>query len=272
MSCWHPKTTLRAALRILGRTQKDSALVRPVAALLFSMSVACAEGDPPFRAKYASDFTPGPANVSVFGVFRAGRLNLETWSVVGPVFSRAFGHDLCESAHAGQLMGSNPELASAVDAYTRENGVTEELLAEFAPASQGDLILVVTIAGGPRRLSNPPQGSSTSGRRPARTVGGKIRGMGGRPLPRLKDPNRPGAPAPLVVSAALYSVRLGHSVGAFNLTSSEPDVDWVLESFAHQLGAAIPGSTCSGWNREVHVDHHRIRQKTGQYSPEEVGR
>jgi hypothetical protein len=288
MSCSAPKNTPRTALRALARTLIGSPLSRPVAALLFSAPVACASGDPQFSAKYASDFNSGPASVSVFGVFRAGRLNAETWLEIGPLFSRIFGQDLCESAHAGSLLGSNLELASAVDAYTRENGVTEELLAQFAPASKGDLILVVTITGGPQRLAgegrapspepgkatNSPQGASSSRRGQGRTVGGKLRGLGGRPLPRLKDPNHPGAPAPLGLSAALYSVRLRHSVAVFDLTSSKysnPDVQPALESFAQQLGASIPGSTCNGWKRDFTVDPQRIRQSIEAYSPEEVG-
>jgi hypothetical protein len=62
------------------------------------------------------------------------------------------------------LVSSNAALASAVDEYARADGPTDDLLAQLAPAAQGDLVLVLTFAG---KLPEPATDAGAAGAAPA---------------------------------------------------------------------------------------------------------
>src|SRR5579863_1268078 len=120
--------------------------IRPLTLLaLFLLSpllVACAD-DADFTSKYASDFVPAQRHaVSVFGLFKDGRMSGEAWEQFGTALSRPLGEVACKAEYGGGFEAANQDLAAAVDDYTRDNGPTDDLLAQFAPLAQGDAILL----------------------------------------------------------------------------------------------------------------------------------
>jgi hypothetical protein len=75
---------------------------------------------------------------SILGVFEDGRMSADAWDRLGPKLSRAFGKNACEVAYTAGLLSSKPRLAAAIDAYARDNGVTDDLLEQISPLAKGD--------------------------------------------------------------------------------------------------------------------------------------
>jgi hypothetical protein len=74
-----------------------------------------------------------PESVSVFGIFRNGRISPEAWEDFGKALSTPFSEGLCEAAYDVVFADAYPELATVIDDYAKENGVSDELLEKFAP-------------------------------------------------------------------------------------------------------------------------------------------
>jgi hypothetical protein len=66
------------------------------------------------------------------------------------------------------------------------------------------------------------------------------------------------------VSASLFSVRLHRSVAFVGMTYSGSSTDEALKKFADKLRAEMPGSACSGWKWDVHIDDEPIRTMSEQ--------
>lgn len=252
--------------------------------LLVSTFTACATETQP---KPSVAQTPGitkPEAVSVFGVFRNGHMSPESWEAFGAALSAPFSLGTCEAAYTNDFVAANPELTSAVDDYTKEDGVSEELLAKFAPLAKGDTILVVAINGQPARPAanargdkastrassgsgnhggsgSEPGGGPGGGRGMGRGAGGSCRGGmgGGRPPPA--SPQRPKAePGSWELTAFLYSVRFHQLTGQVDVTQTGQDIDGALKTFVAKLANEIPGVPCRGWDRSVRVDSDSIRK------------
>jgi hypothetical protein len=78
------------------------------------------------------------------GVYQDGRMSPRGWDVLAPYLVRALGPARCDIGY-DSLTSSNSVLADAVDGYTKEDGPTDDLLAQLAPAAQGDLVLVLIL-------------------------------------------------------------------------------------------------------------------------------
>ena len=232
--------------------------LRAVLALSF-VTLACAEDAAQFSVKYAPDFAQGDGAVSVFGVFRDGRLSPETWAEFGPALSPPLGRDLCESAYTTHFISTKPALASAIDAYTKENGVTDQLLEQFAAAAEGKTILALGVVGNPPAKSgHSTEGSAASAVRPR----GGMRGMGGgrrRPGPPPPDPKKSAPRGEYQMFASFFSPRVHHSVATLSMTYSGPSLDDALGKFAERLRAVVSGSRCAGWRWQALIDENRIR-------------
>jgi hypothetical protein len=228
--------------------------------LLLVAVFACDEGDAHFTINVASDLAPTPHAVSVLGVYRDGRMSTRGWDVLAPHVARAFGSSACDVGY-DSLTSSNEDLAKAIDEYARADGPTDDLLAQLAPAAQGDLVLVLTFAGKlPNRATDagaaPPATapSGTGGR------GGGRRGGGGRAggVPRaesVKDTNL------LEISASLFSVSLGRSVALLGMQYSGASMREAMTQFGTKLMGSVPNMKCVGWNWNAPIDPDRIRSK-----------
>jgi hypothetical protein len=237
----------------------------PLALLL--APAACSD-DAQFTTRFASDFAHGRHAVSVFGLFKDGRMDGEGWDVLGPKLSAAFGAT-CPAAY-GALLASDQPLSAAIDDYVRANGPGDELLEQIAPAATGDLVVVFTVAGRVAAKATPTADStmlnSSSSPGGMGMGAGKYRGS----RPTGSSYGRAGmaahgrGPAALELSASLYSVSQKKSVGFVAMAYDGPSADEALQRMAAKLGQAVPGSTCAGWDWKGKVDADHIRGLAAQ--------
>lgn len=218
-----------------------------------------------YATTFAQDFSPPHHVVSVFGVYKDGRMSSEEWGAIAARVSRSLGAAKCEAAYSESTTSPNHALWSAVDEYTLANGPTDDLLAKIAPAARGDLVLVVIVAG---KLPTPEKikvQDDNQNRRSPGALGPQGGGMGGGPgLSRNSGATfRPPAPPPSVdqldLSASLFSVPKSTSVALVALQYSGESVDEAIAGFAAKLANALPGATCTGWNWEAKIDPEAIR-------------
>ena len=233
-------------------------------ALIGAMAMCTGCKDAAFATKYGPGFQRDGRTVSVFGVFKDGRMDGEAWSDVGPRFSAALGGAPCDSLHESAVVGGDPTVADAVDDRARADGVTDGLLDLFAPAAPGDAILVVSMAGrlstmrGTGVSSAPPQ---MSGRNP-RGMGARGAGSAGGGVSAVES-GGPGLYASrdsLEISARLFSVREHRTVAVVAMTYTGKSADDAIASFIAKLRTELPDMTCKAWNRDVHVDADRVRE------------
>jgi hypothetical protein len=237
---------------------------RVLAGLLFAAvsATACNDADTHFTVRQAPDLKQ--MTVSVLGVFKEGRMSPETWEEIGPKISSVFGKGLCPIAYDTKLVADKPSLAEAVDDYSRENGVTDDLLGELAPAATGDGVLVITVAGHPikqNRDSNgqmaPPTAPGSQGlqRQPGMRGGA---GHGGALAPPtsgrmlIVDPNA------YEMSASLYSTHDHKSVALVTMGYAGQSADEALGRFVAKLKTSFPGYPCVGWHMDAPIDDKKI--------------
>ncbi len=225
-------------------------------------AAGCADGGADFTVKHAPEFSTSNTKVSVFGIFKDGRMTPESWDAIGVRLSRPLGKtSACEVAYSEKLATTTPALSSAVDDYARANGVTDDLLDQFAPMAKGDAILLITIAG------HPPQPIAASSL-PTQTPSQSPRNMGGRRgSSQMSAPARDPHPTDrsvFEVSATLFSVRLHRSVGVVSMTYSGASVDEAIDKFTARLTEELPGASCTDWNWDAKVDDERIRKMIEQ--------
>jgi hypothetical protein len=241
------------------------ALVRSVVGL-GAMAVAGCGGGDAAMSRFAPDFAATSHTVSVFGVYRDGQMSSESWLTLGPRISAALGAGRCDAAYAEPLVTSRAAMWSAVEDYARSNGPTDELLAELAPAASGDLILVLTVAGhipekksGGGSAMDQPMPQTNPG------MGGRGGGMGGMQgasgAHATHESPHPGASGDaLDLSASLYSVPAGHSVGLVSLEYQGQSADEAISLLAAKLAQSLHGATCVGWNWDAKIDQDHLRQ------------
>ena len=209
-----------------------------LAVVAVTLAAACA-GDEGFNAKFAPDFRRERATISVFGVFRDGRMSPDAWDDIAPKLSVAFGQKRCEAGYGDALRTADPELFASVDDYARESGITEELLAHFESSAEGDLIMVLQMYGHPKAKSE--------GDLP-KPAAKQARGGNGMRDPRaLTPPSRPVAWSGLELGATLFSVHDHHGVAEMSMRYSGTSLDEAVTKFGEKIQSAMPGATCRGW-------------------------
>ena len=232
--------------------------------LVFAASALCALAtaacsDENFTVEYASDYAKASAHsVSFFGIFQDGRLNASAWDRFGPRFSSSFVGAPCPAMFGSELSTeSSSDLSGAVEAYARNNGVTDNLLEKISPMAKGDIIVVVTIAG------HPPQPIGDAGVR-APPPAAPMRGMGRRGLGGGGGGGRSPEPATdhnvFELAASLYSVSAKHSVGVVAMSYDGPSVAEALSKFTARFQQEMAGSRCGGWSWDRAVDADAIRK------------
>lgn len=208
---------------------------------------ACASDDAQFNVKYAPDYAKA-GSVSVFGIFKDGRMSPEAWDEVGARLMKK----KCDSAYGPDMVANRPTLSDSIDDYARANGITDDLLAELAPLAKGDTILVVTIAGHPAKLLQTEGG--------APRAAPIVRGGGRRMRPTSVGATTVSDGNVFEMSASLYSVLQRRSVALLSMTYYGRDVEVALGRFADRLAEAIPGTPCLGWSWEATIDETKIRK------------
>ena len=230
--------------------------MRPRAAVWVVALAACAS-DASFDVRYANDYAK-PASVSIFGVFKDGRMNQAAWDALGARFSAPLHGVRCEILFGEKLAQASPDLAPFIDDYTRRNGVTDDVLDKLAPLAMGDSVLLITIAG------HPPQSTRDGGAPPpqqspspmSRGAGRRGRGMGAP-----YGGGRAADTSVYEVSASLFSVKTHHAVGLIGMTYSGASVDEALKKFTDKLGTELGGATCAGWDASRPLDADQLKRE-----------
>jgi len=226
--------------------------VRALPLAIVLLVSACNAGGARFNTQTAASFVPARHSVSVLGIYKDGRMTIDTWDKLAPHLVPALGSSPCEVGF-DSLVRSNQELANAVDDRSRAEGPTGSLLAQLAPAARGDLLLVVTLAG---RLpqhqgqGEPPEGAPVPN---GMTTQRKRRHQAQNSAGGAPDPNR------LEVSAALFSVPEHRSVALVSMSYGGQDADDAMTRFGAELAQVMPNSTCAGWNWDFKIDPASLR-------------
>ena len=219
-----------------------------------------------YRTDFTSGFTRGAHRVSVLGVFKDGRMNFESWEVLAPAFSAAFGGK-CGSGYDEQFVNEHSALAAAIDDVARADGLGEDLLTEIAPAASGDVVAVFTLAGRVEKahvdVREPAPSGGSGGMGPGGSnanAGGAAGALGARiPMAHRGKNATDTNIATLSVSATLYSVSQKKTVGVVELEYTGENAQDAIAHFAAKIRDYMPGSTCNGWNWAVPIDEHRVR-------------
>jgi hypothetical protein len=220
--------------------------------------VACDPSDAHFAVRYASDFSPARHTVSVLGAYEDGRMSVGAWEDLAPRLVPALGDAPCDAGFDA-LATADPPLAGAIDEFARDNGPTDALLAQLAPAAKGELILVITFSGHlPQRAKadgGAPQPRPSAG-------GGRRAGHGMRSAGQARDAAT--GDNALEISALLYSVARAQSVGLVAMEYTGASVADAEAKFAVKLAQAFPSMACAGWDWAGKVDAERVRSSIDQ--------
>lgn len=214
-----------------------------LALLLVAGTAAC--DDASFKVNYAPGYQPGKVSLSVLGVFRGGRLSLDSWGPIGTALSTALGAEqTCEPGYSERLQHENEDLFAAIDDEARNNGITEDLLAKLEPHAEGEMILTISVHGSLPNAVNPNQEAPQSpGNAPMTPRGG----LGSRPgQARQGRPLMVGKKS-LDFSASLYSKRLHRPVARLDMSYDGLSAEEATHRFATAVGTMAPGSGCHGW-------------------------
>jgi hypothetical protein len=240
-------------------------LARGAALLSLALCPACFS-DYTYKAQFVEGFKGGAHKVSVLGVFKDGRMDFEAWDALAPSFSATLGGK-CAAGYDTSFVAAHQTLAAAIDDVVRADGLDDDLLKEIAPAAQGDLLVVFTLAGHVEKAridikDSQPGGSMGGGG----MGGGGAMGGGGPAGTHATMPSGGGhhlpasSTAALDLSATMFSPSQGASVAVVQLEYTGEDATEAVKEFAAKVRGAIPGSTCEGWNWSAPIDERRLRE------------
>jgi hypothetical protein len=223
--------------------------------MLVVLGVSSFGCDDSFQVQHAAEFPRGGGtSISVFGVYRDGRLAPEAWDLFRSRLAPLFGTSPCEPGYPDILTPSGTPALQAVDDWSRANGVTDELLDKLSVTAKGNLVLLVTMTGRPG--AKPESGQGVQGPSP---VAAPMRGAAGRR--GSAPPKGPAAEAPSFEAVGiLFSPKAHKSVAAIRMTYTGQSLEDALDRFMARLGAELPRSTCAGWGGELHVDASDIKR------------
>jgi hypothetical protein len=218
-------------------------------------SGACA--DTSFHVEHAKGFaSPEAAPIAVFGVYRDGRLAPEAWDILRPHIAPLFSGSACDPGYPDILTPSGTPVLQAVDDFSRDNGVTDELLARLGSVSKSDLILLVVMTGRPTThgetsTSNEPTPQSAAFR------GGGRRGM--NPSPGAARTTTSDARTFELVGL-VFSKKAHQTVLAVRLNYGGTSIDEALDAFVTKLAGELPRATCAGWSGDLHLEVGDVRR------------
>jgi len=222
--------------------------------ILAATSVAC--GDNSFQVQQAPEFpSAAGAHISVFGVYKDGRLAPEAWDPLRVHLAPLFGAPACEAGYPDIVTASGTPVLQAIDDYSRSNGVTDELLDRLSSAAKGDFVLLVTETGRPGVKPDTSEPSSAGAGPATLRAGGP---HGGRAPAQTRKPVPDASTFEAV--ALLFSVHAHKTVGAIRMSYSGASFDDAMQGFFLRLGSELPGAACEGWKGDLHLDVSDIRK------------
>jgi hypothetical protein len=224
---------------------------------------SCADPNAQFATRIAADFAPAKHVVSVFGVFKDGRMSPDSWDDVGHSLSTAFSSDSCSTECRDELLTTNASLSSAIDDYVRANGIGDELLDAIAPAATGDVVVVFSIAGSVSNAQSQIDPDALHVGGPSTMMGGSRTRSGAAasmsPIARRSSGDEATG---LDLSASVFSVPLHRSVAMLQMRYFGNSMGEATQQFAAKLRDALPGARCGAWDQTVRVGD-KIRALAG---------
>jgi hypothetical protein len=225
----------------------------PLVLPLAIVTAAC--GDDSFHVQHAAEFPKGGgATLSVFGVYKDGRLAPEGWDPLRTHLTPLFGATTCEPGYPDILTPSGAPVLQAVDDYSRANGVTDELLDRLSASAKGDLVLLITETGRPGvhvDNSNAPASSGPPTLRAGGRRGGATQAGPKKPVPEAST---------FEMVGLVFSVHAHKTVAAIRMTYAGASMDDALQAFMERLGSELPRSTCAGWKSDLHLEVGDVRR------------
>jgi hypothetical protein len=214
---------------------------------------ACAGEDASLTAHVTPEAqASAPHPISVFGVFRDGRMSTKGWDDFSPRLG-VLGLEPCGALYDADLVTNDSALVSAIDDYARNYGVTDTLLGAFGASAKADLLLVIVVSGA------LPSKHASSEPSPARAPPGPgmSRSSRGAYVPRAAPHHDTGA---LEISASLFSTRLHTAVAAVALRYTGSSENDAIAKIDAKLKDVFPHASCAGWDLETHpVDAATVR-------------
>jgi hypothetical protein len=237
---------------------------------LVSFVPACAEDNALFEVKTSPELRP--MTVSVLGVFKEGRMSPDAWDDFGLKVSPAFGKGLCPTEYNNKLVTEKPDLADAIDSYARQNGVTDDLIDQLAPAASGDAVVVLTVAGHPPKAPRDPgMGPVQPPSAPTSPQTAGMSGMNGMARHGGGGLGNPAPMRPLAVdrnayemSASVFSLKDHKTTALINMGYSGQSADVALTKFVDKLKTQLAGFPCVGWNGGAEIDVKKIKELESQ--------
>jgi hypothetical protein len=128
------------------------------------------------------------------------------------------------------------------------------------------MVLALTVAGKlPSQAKISVQDETGTGPGAGAGAGGGQR-MGAGSLNGMRNKGQmfrqhtaPGANDALDLSALIFSVSSGRSVGRIALEYTGTSVDEAISKFAAKIHESLPAASCTGWTWEGKVDPERIK-------------
>jgi len=199
------------------------ALLAPLSALLLSC------GGVQFEVTHGPDFAGWPRTVSIFGVYKDGRMSLEGWNDLGRPFSSALGKDLCDALYSQELRAADPRLAMSIDEATQNEGISEAILDKLGAFAEGEAIVVVSMR-------------TRGGRRP-------LRASASANVARRRDvPVSPiDGDGEIHLAATLYSPSQHVPIGRVDMTYPGSNTDEAVQKFVVKVRETLGGTVCKGW-------------------------
>jgi hypothetical protein len=198
-----------------------------------------------FDVQLTSGFEKSRKTVSVFGVFKDGRLNSRYWDLLAPQLSAALGWAPCEALYGARLSSEEPKLFSKIEEEAKEDGVTPELLLQAAPRAKGDLIMAVNVFGKP--LEHGSYAPSSGQQAPPRVGSARPWGRGRGGKARRQAAREPATDSAFHMSVELVSIESREVVATVDMSYPGSSLREAIGKFSERLRTAIPASTCTGW-------------------------
>ncbi|HEX4336181.1 MAG TPA: hypothetical protein VH062_09725 [Polyangiaceae bacterium] len=194
-------------------------------------------------------YVPGAVTLSVFGVFKNGRMDPAAWDEWAPTIAAAVGSATCPAAFDDHMEKSVPALFSELDESTQQDGITDELLDRAAASARGDALLVIETFGGATLSRKRGSADATPAPPPAPTSppAGRHRGRGGmRGAPAQSASPEPPRDA-LDVSVGVYSIREHEVTASVRLHTDGTASPDTLRELSAKLRETLHGARCAGW-------------------------
>jgi hypothetical protein len=195
-------------------------------------------------------YAPRSITLSVFGVFKNGRMDPAAWDEWAPTIAAAVGSTSCPAAFDDHMEKSAPALFSELDESTQQDGITDELLDRAASSARGDALLVIETFGGTTHLGKRGSADAAPAPTPAPSSPpptGRHRGRGGmRGAPAQTTPRELPRDS-FDVSVGVYSIRAHEVMASVRLHTDGAASPDALHELAEKLHDTLHGARCTGW-------------------------